>query len=123
MPNSISETIKGRAKAEGFDIARITSADAAPGNREGLSTYLAAGHHGVMDWMEERAEQRADPVSLWPAARSAIVLGLNYGPDADPLAILAQKDRGAISVYAQGQDYHDVVKKKLKAIAGFIFQA
>ena len=122
MPNSISEAIRARAKAEGFDVVRVTSADAAPGNREALRAYLAAGHHGAMDWMQDRAEARADPASLWPAARSAIVLGLNYGPDSDPLAILSQKERGAISVYAQGEDYHDVVKKKLKAVAGFIFE-
>ena len=109
-------------KAEGFDIVRITAADAAPGNHEGLSAYLAAGHHGEMEWMQERAEARADPMALWPDAKSVIVLGINYGPDGDPLAILAQKERGAISVYAQGDDYHDVVKKKLKAVAGFIFQ-
>ena len=122
MPNSISDAIRQRAKAEGFNVVRITSADAAPRNREGLSAYLAAGHHGAMDWMQERAEARADPASLWPDAKSVIVLGLNYGPDADPLSILAQKNRGAISVYAQGDDYHDLVKKKLKVVAGFIFE-
>ena len=117
MPNSISKLIVEKALSEGFDVVRFTSAEAAPGNREALTSYLAAGHHGEMNWMEERREARADPASLWPAAKSAIVLGLNYGPDKDPLAILAQKDRGAISVYAQGPDYHDVVKKKLKSIA------
>ena len=101
---------------------RITTAEAAPGNRDGLDAYLSAGHHGAMTWLEERAEARADPAALWPAARSAIVLGLNYGSETDPLAILARKSQGAISVYAQGDDYHDVVKKKLKAVAGFIFQ-
>jgi epoxyqueuosine reductase len=75
-----------------------------------------------MDWMAERAGWRADPQEMWPAAKSVIVLGLNYGPQEDPLAILAQKDRAAISVYALGDDYHDVVKKKLKALAGYIFQ-
>ena len=119
---TIIKSIKDCALSAGFDIVRVTSADAAPGNVAGLRAYLAAGHHGAMDWMEERAEARADPVSLWPAAKSVIVLGLNYGPDCDPLAVLAQKTRGAISVYAQGDDYHDLVKKKLKAIAGFIFE-
>jgi epoxyqueuosine reductase len=72
--------------------------------------------------MAERTRWRADPQEMWPAAKSVIVLGLNYGPQDDPLAILAQNDRAAISVYAQGDDYHDVVKKKLKALAGYIFQ-
>jgi len=73
-----------------------------------------------MDWMAERTEWRADPRAMWPAAQSVIVLGLNYGPLDDPLAVLARRDRGAISAYAQGDDYHDVVKKKLKSLAGFI---
>jgi epoxyqueuosine reductase len=75
-----------------------------------------------MDWMADRVQWRADPQAMWPDARSVIVLGQNYGPDHDPLAVLAQKDRAAISRYALGEDYHDVVKKKLKAVAGHIFQ-
>jgi epoxyqueuosine reductase len=125
MPNSIFEIkadIKTRALAAGFDVVRFTDAQAGPRNRAGLSAYLAAGHHGEMDWMENRAEERADPLALWPAAKSVVVLGLNYGPEKDPLAILAKKDRGAISAYAQGDDYHDLVKKKLKAVAGEIFR-
>ena len=90
--------------------------------RRALSAYLTAGHHGEMSWMEERVEARADPAALWPEAKSAILLGLNYGPSSDPLAVLAQKDRGGISVYARGDDYHDIVKKKLKAVAGEIFR-
>jgi len=123
MPNSITKAdILQRARSEGFDVVRVTTAEAAPRNRESLDAYLAAGHHGQMDWMETRKDERADPNTLWRDARSAIVLGLNYGPDRDPLQILALKDRGAISAYAQGDDYHDVVKKKLKAVAGFIFE-
>ena len=123
MPNSISEQIKTRAKAEGFDLVRIAAATADPRNAQRLSQFLDAGHHGEMDWMETRAAWRANPQSMWPDARSVIVLGINYGPDHDPLAVLARKDKAAISVYAQGDDYHDVVKKKLKALAGHIFQA
>ena len=126
MPNSISDikiAIADRARAEGFDVVRFTDTKAAARNRTGLEAYLDAGHHGSMDWMESRKNQRADPQALWPAAKSAIVLGLNYGPQGDPLAILARKDRGAISAYAQGDDYHDAVKKKLKAVAGYIFQS
>ena len=123
MPNSISKTdIVARALAEGFDVVRVTDAHAAPRNRGELHAYLTAGHHGTMDWMETRKDERADPRALWQDARSAIVLGMNYGPDGDPLKILSQKNKAAISVYAQGEDYHDVVKKKLKAVAGFIFE-
>jgi len=118
----IKEAIVNRALAEGFDVARVTNAQAAPRNREGLLAYLAAGHHGEMEWMETRQDERAAPRALWQDARSAIVLGLNYGPDRDPLEILAHKNLGAISAYAQGEDYHDVVKKKLKAVAGYIFE-
>jgi epoxyqueuosine reductase len=122
MPNSISDQIRERARAEGFDLVRFAPATADPKNAQRLGAFLQAGHHGEMDWMETRAAWRADPQSMWPDARSVIMLGVNYGPDADPLAVLAQKDKAAISVYAQGDDYHDVVKKKLKALAGYIFQ-
>ena len=103
-------------------MVRFTEARTEPGNAGRLREFLDAGHHGSMDWMGERAHWRSDPQAMWPEARSVIVLGINYGPDHDPLAILDSKDRGAISVYAQGDDYHDVVKKKLKAVAGHIFQ-
>jgi epoxyqueuosine reductase len=123
MPSLISKTdIVARARNEGFDVVRVTDASAAAGNRDGLLAYLAAGHHGDMEWMETRHEERADPLALWRNARSVLVLGLNYGPGHDPLDILARRKLGAISVYAQGEDYHDVVKKKLKAVAGFIFE-
>jgi len=122
MPNSISDEIKARAKAEGFDVVRFVSAEASPHNVTRLREFLVAGHHGEMDWMEQRQAWRADPKSLWPEARSVMVLGINYGPKDDPLAVLAARDKGAISVYARGDDYHDLVKKKLKAVAGYIFQ-
>jgi epoxyqueuosine reductase len=122
MPNSISDEIRARAKAEGFDAVRFADARANPDNAAGLSAFLDAGHHGDMEWMEERAHWRANPQGMWPDAKSVIVLGLNYGPEGDPLAILARRDRAAISAYAQGEDYHDVVKKKLKGLAGYIFQ-
>jgi epoxyqueuosine reductase len=122
MPNSISDEIRARAKAEGFDVARFADARANPDNAARLGEFLDAGLHGDMAWMADRAHWRADPQSMWPEARSVIMLGLNYGPDGDPLEILTRKDRAAISAYAQGDDYHDVVKKKLKALAGYIFQ-
>lgn len=119
---TIKQTIKARALAEGFDVVRFADARANPDNAARLGAFLEAGHHGDMDWMQSRAQWRADPLAMWPEARSVIVLGLNYGPEGDPLAALARKDRAAISVYAQGDDYHDLVKKKLKAVAGHIFQ-
>jgi epoxyqueuosine reductase len=122
MPNSISDAIKARAKAEGFSVVRFADARADPDNAARLGAFLDAGHHGEMDWMGTRADWRANPQVLWPDAKSVIVLGLNYGPKTDPLAVLTRKDRAAISAYAQGDDYHDVVKKKLKAVAGYIFE-
>jgi epoxyqueuosine reductase len=121
-PEQARADILREAAAQGFDIARITRAEGSAQQGEALGAFLAAGHHGGMDWMEERRDWRADPATLWPAAKSILVLGMNYGPDEDPLALLAQRDRGAISVYARGDDYHDVVKKKLKALGGFIAQ-
>jgi epoxyqueuosine reductase len=82
-----------------------------------LRAFLAAGSHGDMDWMARHADRRGDPRALWPDVRSIIMLGVNYGPDDDPLAILRERLRGAISVYAQGDDYHDLIKPRLKALA------
>jgi epoxyqueuosine reductase len=87
---------------------------------ERLQAWLAEGHHGSMEWMAETAERRADPRVLWPEVRSVVLLGLNYGPEIDPLATLALKDRASISVYARNRDYHDVIKGKLKEAAGFL---
>ena len=106
-----------RSLAEGFDIARVTSPDATPQAGSRLAAFLEAGFHGTMDWMATKADRRRHPHALWPETRSILVLGMNYGPDHDPLDDLEKRDRGLISVYARGDDYHDVVKKKLKAIA------
>ena len=119
---AIKQDIAAQARSEGFDVARFTDALAEPHGAARLRQFLNEGHHGTMAWMAERAHWRADPNVLWPEAKSIILLGLNYGPGQDPLEILRHKDLGAISVYAQGDDYHDVVKKKLKALAGHIFR-
>ena len=87
---------------------------------ERLGAWLEAGHHGSMAWMAETTERRADPRRLWPEVRSIVLLGLNYGPDGDPLADLARRDRATISVYARNRDYHDVLKGKLKEAAGYL---
>jgi epoxyqueuosine reductase len=99
----------------GFDDCRVASAAEDFGRPLGL--WLAEGHHGGMDWMAERSDQRASPAALWPEARSAIMLALNYGPEADPLAALAQPGRGSISVYARHRDYHQLIKGRLKELA------
>jgi epoxyqueuosine reductase len=112
--------IVDRARALGFDAVRVTRAELAPDIGEGLHAYIAAGHHGDMGWLAREPGRRRDPRGLWPAARSVIVLGINYGPEGDPLAILAQRNRAAISVYAQGRDYHDVVKSRLKALGRWL---
>jgi epoxyqueuosine reductase len=85
--------------------------------------FLAGGAHGDMDWLADRPERRTDPRVLWPGVRSVIMLGVNYGPDENPLAILEQRSSGAISVYAQGDDYHDVIKKRLKILARWLAAA
>jgi epoxyqueuosine reductase len=88
--------------------------------RAGLKEFLAQGLHGDMDWMAARPERRGDPQTLWPDVRAVVMLGVNYGPDHNPTAILSKPDRGAISVYAKGDDYHDVIKKRLKALARWL---
>ncbi len=88
--------------------------------QQGLRDFLAEGLHGEMDWMAARPERRGDPRILWPDVRSIVMLGVNYGPDHDPTVILAKPERAAISVYAKGDDYHDVIKKRLKALARWL---
>jgi len=109
--------------AAGFDAVGVTSADAPQFRRDRLGAFIAEGRHGDMDWMARRIAERADPSLLWPDARSVVILGLNYGPDGDPMAALAQRRRGTISVYAQGRDYHDVLKNKAKALARWLAEA
>ncbi|WP_370877460.1 tRNA epoxyqueuosine(34) reductase QueG [Kaistia geumhonensis] len=106
------------ARSEGFDAVRIAAPDAIPEAAARLRAFLEAGRHGSMAWMAETEARRADPRTLWPDVRAVVMLGLNYGPDSDPRAVLERPDRGAISVYAQNRDYHDVIKGKLKLLAG-----
>jgi epoxyqueuosine reductase len=98
----------------------VTRPDAIGPAKDALAQFLAEGHHGDMDWLATTAERRGDPRALWPDVRAVVMLGVNYGPARDPLAILAQRGRGAISVYAQGDDYHDVIKQRLKALARWL---
>jgi epoxyqueuosine reductase len=125
MPTQ-TETLEQRLKAEaerlGFAACAIARANAAPEAGRRLRQWLDAGRHGDMLWMEERAEQRGSPQGLWPDVRSVIMLGMSYAPGRDPLALSQVGDRGRISVYAQGRDYHDVVKKGLKALARWLVE-
>ncbi|MGV2979440.1 tRNA epoxyqueuosine(34) reductase QueG [Camelimonas sp. ID_303_24] len=117
---ALRKAVVARALAEGFDVARVAPAAALPETGARLLDWLDAGYHGDMEWMRDGAERRASPQAMWPEARSALVLGLNYGPDHNPLDHLAARDRGLISVYAQGRDYHEVIKGRLKQVAGFL---
>lgn len=123
MPNSTSEiveAIRKKAHDEGFDAVRFTRAELMPGILENLCAFLAAGHHGTMDWLARDPTRRSNPLALWPDAKSVIVLGKNYASPTDPFEALRQSETGNISVYARGKDYHDVLKPRLKKIAGFI---
>ena len=111
------ERVRDWALAEGFDAVGFAPAALNAAASEGLRAFLDAGHHGDMGWLEARADQRAAPQALWPQANSAVVLGLSYAPATDPLVALQDTSRATISVYAQGDDYHDVIKKRLKKIA------
>ena len=98
----------------------MTRPDAIREAKTYFERFIAEGQHGDMDWLATTTARRTDPNVLWPEARSVVMLGLNYGPDRDPLDILSARDRGAISVYAQGDDYHEIIKAKLKAIARWL---
>jgi epoxyqueuosine reductase len=117
-PAALKDWLVERARAEGFDRVGIAPANAIPQAPARLAQWLSAGHHGDMDWMEARAAERADPTTLWPDVRSIVMLAVNYAPDEDPMASLARPDRAAISPYARRRDYHDVIKGRLKALAG-----
>lgn len=105
------------AKNAGFDAVGFTRAHLPEIIRERLNHFIVLGRHGDMGWLEARASERAHPKVLWPDAKSVIMLGMNYGPDTDPLEALKAKSNGVISVYAQNRDYHDIIKKRLKRVA------
>ncbi len=124
MRTSTSDAAKLRAlidreaAAAGFDAVAVTRPDAIPLAPARLAEFVAAGFHGSMGWIAETLQRRSDPSVLWPDVRSVVVLAMNYGPDEDPRALLSRRDRGAVSVYARNRDYHDVMKGRLKEIAG-----
>jgi epoxyqueuosine reductase len=112
-PGEMARALKARATEEGFDACGICRPQAFG---EGLRAFVGAGRHGQMDWLERRMAERGDPRVLWPAVRSVAMLAEVYTPEEDPMAGLAHRDRGVVSVYARGQDYHDLVKKRLKRL-------
>ncbi len=114
----LSGWIRERVLREGFEAAGIASPSAVRTVSRDLFAFLEAGFHGEMGWLAANADRRADPKALWPEVRSIVMAGMNYGPEMDPTVALKSSSRAAISVYAQGADYHDVIKGKLKAIAG-----
>ncbi|MDK9698406.1 MAG: tRNA epoxyqueuosine(34) reductase QueG, partial [Siculibacillus sp.] len=110
--------LDAEASRLGFSALGVTSPARLPDLSADLRGFLAAGYHGTMAWMAETAERRASPRGLWSEVRSIVVVAFDYGPDRDPLAALSKPDRGVISAYARNRDYHDVVKGKLKELAG-----
>jgi len=123
MNENLKDAFAGEARALGFDSVGVTDPDAIANAAKHFREFLEAGAHGDMDWLAARPERRSDPRGLWPEVRSVIMLGVNYGPDENPLTILESRSRGAISVYAQGDDYHDLIKKRLKTLARWLVAA
>jgi epoxyqueuosine reductase len=120
MTDPIREAIRNRALACGFDAIGFAEACLAEEARAGLGEFIARGYHGDMGWLAGTAERRGHPQALWPEARTVVVLGVSYAPEENPLARAGAGDRGVISVYARGHDYHDTLKRRLKTLARWI---
>ncbi|WP_454918389.1 tRNA epoxyqueuosine(34) reductase QueG [Xanthobacter sediminis] len=122
-PAALKALICNLARAEGFDAVGIADPRAGLPAGARLARWVGEGAHGDMGWMADTLERRADPLALWPDMRTVVMLGLNYGPEQDPRAVLAERSAGALSVYARGEDYHEVIKPRLKRIAGGLLAA
>ncbi len=120
--NSLRDALQRKAVAEGFSAIRICAPDAIPKARDRLKSFVETGKHGQMRWMAERMHWRGDPAELWPEAQSVIMLAEAYTPNHDPVHVLAYPEKGAISVYAQNRDYHDLVKKRLKRVGRWLVE-
>lgn len=121
-PDDLKQRIRQEAQSLGFDAVGFSAAALPESARKKFDQFLEAGRHGDMDWLAGRAEQRTHPRALWGDANTVIMLGINYGPDIDPMAALNAKSSGTISVYAQNKDYHNVVKKRLKRLARWLVE-
>ena len=119
-PTDLKSALAQQARALGFDCIGVTDPDAIADAGKHFREFLARGAHGDMDWLAAQPERRTDPRVLWGGVRSIIMVGVNYGPDENPLEILKLRARGAISAYAQGDDYHDLIKKRLKTLARWL---
>ena len=119
---TLTEKLQKKARDEGFVAFGVAPANLAPETSQRLKQWLADGGHGDMIWMENRADERADPRTLWSDVQSVIMMGMSYAPTTDPFALENVPDHGRISVYAQGKDYHDIVKKALKRTAGWLVE-
>jgi epoxyqueuosine reductase len=116
----LKDAIRVEARELGFVACGFASADGHDEHGANLMRWLDESRHGSMEWMASRAHHRIGPTALWPEARSVIALGMSYAPGSDPLALAEEPSLGRISVYAQGKDYHDIVKKRLKALARWL---
>ncbi|AVO47696.1 tRNA epoxyqueuosine(34) reductase QueG [Phreatobacter cathodiphilus] len=121
-PAALRAAITAQARAEGFDAVGFTRPDAIAEAGPRLAEAVEAGRHGSMAWMAETLERRSHPNAMWPEGRSLVMLGVNYGPDENPLDGLTDRDRGLVSVYARGNDYHEVIKARLKALARWLVE-
>ncbi|MFD3190396.1 tRNA epoxyqueuosine(34) reductase QueG [Sedimentitalea sp. HM32M-2] len=122
MTEALKDKLVAQALHEGFVACRLCRPWDVPQVPQRLAAFLRAGYHGQMGWMAERTHWRGDPAALWPEARTVIMLAESYTPDLDPTEVLQRPDRGAISVYAQNRDYHDLVKKRLKRLGRWLIQ-
>ena len=122
-PQAIKDDIRGALFQEGFELVGFARPEDVLPLSASLKPFLRSGYHGDMGWLAHNLEKRMDPKCLWPEVQSVIVVALNYGPDHDPMALLEHNDRGVISAYAQGSDYHDVIKKKLKRVGRWMKDA
>ena len=118
MAKDLRDPVRALATGLGFDVCRFASATESWSAGERLAHFVEAGRHGEMGWMETTQTRRAHPTAMWAEARTAIVLGMNYGPDHDPLPEMQDAEAGYISVYARGDDYHELIKGRLKQLAG-----
>jgi len=119
-PRVIKAEIRDEALTLGFDAVGFTDAETRPADIEALKHFVDMGYHGDMDWMARNDGRRGDPKKLMESVRTIIVLGVNYGPGIDPMTVVNMPDRGAVSVYARGKDYHDIIKKRLKKLGRWI---
>ena len=117
---ALKDMVLREARELGFDAVRVTSPDATAAAGGRFAAFLDAGRHGDMEWLAMNADRRRSPIRLWPEVRSIVMLGMSYAPETNPLDALDHPEHGAISVYAQGKDYHDILKGKLKQLASHL---